>query len=236
MPSKAHSSRLLVGAIGGIVVLCLSGCAGPNGPTPSSTSAIAKTDAAIEPTGTPTRDPASDPTAIVVQVDRLEVVDSAGGVRGSVPYSEPVANMVSVLAAATGAQPVVAAYPAGTEADPGTSYSWGGITLLDPDTAVEPPFSDWYVRVEGPSAAALSIATSAGVRVGQSQAEVEALAPGALTPVQLTDSMGFDVNLDETTVSTSDDGSPLTYSVYVRLQNSPTVATIIIAPSQNWGG
>jgi len=224
----------------GILAVTLAACAGANGASlPAAVPSVSPStaDAATAPTGTPTADPASVPTTIVLHSDRLEVVDAAGVQRGSVDYTEPVANAVAILVAATGTQPVVAPSAHVAESDPGTSYSWDGITLTDPVTAVESAWQfDWYAQVDGPSAGALAITTAAGVRVGQTKADVDARAPGALTPVEVTGGTAYDGTFEERTVATGASGEAMTYSVRVRVGNAPAVVTTLVAPAQNWGG
>jgi len=243
MSKRTSSNRVvLMGVLGGILALTLSACAGPNGQgsaapaSPSSTSSTRATDAVSEPTGTPTHDPASDPSTVVVHFDRLELVDATGVVRGSAGYFEPVANAVSILAAATGVQPVVAPYAGGLETSPGTSYQWDGLTLYDLDTPVSAPLdTDWYVFVVGPSAGSLAITTAGGIRVGQSQATVEGIAPGVFEARTVADLPVLDGTFEETTVSTGTTGDPLTHSVGVRLENTPATVTSIAAPGRNYG-
>ncbi|MDY7528568.1 MULTISPECIES: hypothetical protein [unclassified Cryobacterium] len=226
----------------GILALMLTACVGADGASlpaavPSVSPSTAATDAATAPTRTPMADPASDPTTIVVHSDRLEVVDAAGVPRGSVDYTEPIAKAVAILVAATGTQPVVAPSAHVAESDPGTSYSWEGITLTDPVTTVESAWQfDWYAQVDGPSSGGLSITTAAGVRVGQTKADVDARAPGVLTPVDVTGGTAYDATFEERSVATGASGEEMTYSVRVRVGTAPAVVTTFVAPAQNWGG
>jgi hypothetical protein len=247
MSKRISSNRVvLMGVLGGILALTLSACAGPNGlgaaspasaaAPPSATSSTPATDAASEPTGTPTHDPASDPTAVVVHFDRLEIVDATGVVRGSAGYFEPVANAVSILAAATGVQPVVGRNVPKLEGYASTTYQRDGLTLYDLDIPVSAPLdTDWTVFVVGPSAGSLAVTTAGGIRVGQSQATVEAIAPGVFEARTVVDLPVLDGIFEETTVSTGETGNPLTHAVGVRLENTPATVTSIGAPGRNYG-
>ncbi|GAA1807207.1 hypothetical protein [Agromyces neolithicus] len=174
-------------------------------------------------------------TAIRVRSDRLQVVDAAGAILHSVTYFDPIVVAVAAISAATGSAPVITPHSGGIESAPGTYYRWGGLQLNDSNSSVAPPLEpEWFVRVDGPTADGLPVTTAAGVSVGQSQVDVEALVPGTLQSLVVAGETVLDGRYEETVVG-HDSGADLTHSVFVRLEGVPLGVTVMLAPARNYG-
>lgn len=168
--------------------------------------------------------------------DGLQIVTEAGDVLDTATYFDPIADVVSRLSAAIGAEPVVESHGGGMESLSGTYYRWDGLEINDVDADVEAPLNpEWFVRADGPSAGALPLSTADHVAIGQSEAEVEALVPGTLISGTVNQLAVLDGAYDVRTVAEGSSGTPLTHSVFVRLKGTPLTVTLIAAPSGNYG-
>jgi len=236
MMSRWQKSRrsLYVAAIGALLVASFTACASP----PIRTTPTQPGDEPATPAVTPSPVPTTPPAAarILVRSDGLQIVTVAGDVLDAVTYFDPIADVVGKLSAAIGTAPVVEPHDGGIESSSGTYYRWDGLVLNDVDSdAVAPLNPEWFVRADGPAAGALPISTADHVSVGDSEAEVEAVVPGTLSPLTVNQLAVLDGEYDVRTVGEGSDGTPLTHSVFVRLEGVPLTVTVIAAPTGNYG-
>ncbi len=141
------------------VAVLLTGCT-PAGDEPVATPSLTTAESAT-PTPTPE---APQPSAIILSVDGLTVVDAAGLPLSSVLFSEPDL-MLDLMTELEGG-------PAGVEDNGkyGTRYEWA-------DAAVGVLFGNVWFDSTSATVGGLPLRTSQGIQVGSTRADVLALDP-----------------------------------------------------------
>lgn len=153
------SSRVL-GVLTAIALL-LAGCA----PTADQPVASPTASATASPTPTPTPTPEEpQPSAILMSLDGLTVVDDADAPLSSVLFSEPDL-LIEFITQLEGAAPTVV-----DNRNFGMSYTWA-------DASVVVNFGLAFFRATSPAIGDLPVVTSQGIRIGSTRAEVLALGP-----------------------------------------------------------
>lgn len=231
------ASVLLVGSLAG----CASTTSGPTktGSTKTGATAVptaSSNSARPDDPGSAQPNPAETPAAIVVGPEELQVVNGNGDVLDSGKYLDPIEGIVTALTEATGAEPEIEFHEAGIESPSGTYYRWGGLQLNDVDLdSVEELDPEWYLKVDGATAGALTVATIDRIAIGQSQAEVETLVPGTLTASEVNGTPVMDGDYHAVWLGNDSAGFPRSMGLWVRLEGSPFKVTLIGAPNISWG-
>jgi hypothetical protein len=151
------SSRVLV--VLSAIVLLLTGCA------PTADQPVASPTASATATPTPTPTPSEpQPSAVLVSLDDLTVVDAEGAPLSSVPLSEPDL-LIDFLTQLEGAAPTVV-----DNRKFGMSYTWAGASVVV-------NFELAFFRATAPTIGGFPVVTSQGIKIGSTQAEVLALGP-----------------------------------------------------------
>lgn len=163
------SLRALIALVA--VAVLLTGCTPPSdepAPSPSITTAEGET-----PTPTPSPE-APQPSAVILSVDALTVVDATGAPLSSALFAEPDRMLELVTALEGGTAPTE---DRGTY---GTRYEWA-------DGAVGVIFGRAWFDSSSATLGGLPLRTTQGIQVGSTRADVL-----ALDPVDLGDDYDFD--------------------------------------------
>lgn len=149
-----RASRLVIAILA--AGLLLTGCVPAPQPAPSATPVVTE-----NPTPTPTPE-ASVASSVVVSLDRLVVLDQYGVEFGSTAFAEGDATLAFV-------SDLMGSVPEPIDNRKfGMSYEWPGIRVVL-------NFTSATVSVSAATVAGLPIATTGGIHVGSTRAEVIAL-------------------------------------------------------------
>lgn len=160
-------------ALTAVATLILSGCASPteNPSAVESRSALRPVES-TSPSATPSA--AARPSAIVLGMTSLTVLDSAGAVIEELSYRTSGIDISEKLTKIFGAAPVVTDIDGNFEVWPARNYDWSGFTLHD-EMRVDPSKAVWYeyfVSVTVPSVNGVELRTPAGVKVGTPESNI----------------------------------------------------------------
>jgi hypothetical protein len=117
---------------------------------------------------------------VVVTATGLSVRTAGSVELTAIPFSTPVADATSRLAAALGRDPVVTTIPESGCTAETTVRNWDGLNVITP-MPYGPDFgAQFLARANGPTAGTLALRSLSDVTVGESLADVQARVPGLI--------------------------------------------------------
>lgn len=221
MTTRTSFVALLVAA-----AAVLTACAG----APSATSPTPTRPATGEPAASSTPEPTTPSAAaaaeLVIGPGGIDVLDASGMTLFAASYGDPLAEVLTGLETALGAEPVRGTDPGHIERLPYDTYTWDGLRLgQGPGGGVE-----FDVQATGDATGAVRVRTPEGIAIGSDADTVRAAYPD-----RYESWADFDIARSPGLVVDPNTSPPREWSIAVYLAAPPETVTRIFAPADNQG-
>ncbi|ANP72351.1 hypothetical protein PA27867_1394 [Cryobacterium arcticum] len=217
----------------------LTGCAGAADPGAGGSTAVAATPSATRPPAseTPAPAPAVTVDSLVVRSEGIDLGRTDGSSE-TYGYFDDTQTTIDALTVAFGSDPVVEDVVPERETGPGTTYTWPGVVITDPDTEGNAPFeSEYWIAVTAASLNNVDLQTVDGIQVGDSAPALEAAYPDGATRISVGGGPErLDVNVDTVGLPARDsvEAGELTFSVWLIAPDPSGELNEFRAPSPNF--